>query len=218
MREVNLRPRFLNRILFTDEAIFGRDGPFNSRNTHVWAEENPHAMHIRNHQDRFSVNVWAGIIDGFIVGPYLLPQRLTGEMYNTFLNEVLLDLLENIPYELRQRMWYQHDGAPPHSTRVVQATLISMFPRRWIGRGGPRQWTPRSPDFNPLDYFFWGLMRSLVYKTTIQSPEDLVARIVAAAGEIAEDQAMIRKTVTENMVVRARACIAEEGRQFEPKL
>uniref|UniRef100_A0A8D8SQ39 Uncharacterized protein n=1 Tax=Cacopsylla melanoneura TaxID=428564 RepID=A0A8D8SQ39_9HEMI len=92
-----------------------------------------------------------------------------------------------------------------------------MFPGRWIGRGGSRQWTPRSPDFNPLDYFFWGLMRSLVYKTTIQSPEDLVARIVGAAGEIAEDQAMIRKTVTENMVVRARACIAE-GRKFEPKL
>ena len=44
-------------------------------------------------------------------------------------------------------------------------------------------------------------MKSLVYKTTIQSPEDLVTKIVAAAGEIAEDQAMIRKTVTEKAVI-----------------
>ncbi|KAL1449259.1 hypothetical protein WDU94_000469 [Cyamophila willieti] len=46
-------------------------------------------------------------------------------------------------------------------------------------------------------------------------------RAVAAAGKIAEDQAfqaMIRKTVTKNIVVRARVCIAEEGKQFEPKL
>ncbi|KAL1459170.1 hypothetical protein WDU94_011177 [Cyamophila willieti] len=103
---------------------------------------------------------------------------------------------------------------------AAATTLNHMFPGRWIGRGGTRHCIARSPDFNPLDFFFfWGLMRSLVYKTTIEPPpKDLVTRIFAAAGEIAEDQAMIRKTVTENMVVRARAYITEEGRQFEPKL
>ncbi|CAA2976978.1 Hypothetical predicted protein, partial [Olea europaea subsp. europaea] len=36
---------------------------------------------------------------------------------------------------------------------------------------------------------------------TIESPEVLVARILAAAGEIAEDQTMIRKTVPEWFVL-----------------
>ncbi|KAL1446680.1 hypothetical protein WDU94_003650 [Cyamophila willieti] len=81
-----------------------------------------------------------------------------------------------------------------------------MFPGRWIGRGG----IARCPDFNPLDFFFWGLMRSLVYKTTIEPPpKDLVGRIFAAAGEIAEDQAMIRKTTK---LDKAKTTGAEGGK------
>ena len=30
-------------ILFTDEAQFNRDGVNNTHNSHVWADENPHA-------------------------------------------------------------------------------------------------------------------------------------------------------------------------------
>lgn len=36
-------PNFLSKILFTDEATFTRQGMFNSRNMHFWAEENPNA-------------------------------------------------------------------------------------------------------------------------------------------------------------------------------
>ena len=37
------RPNFLNCILFTDEARFTRNTVFNSHNTHIWSDENPHA-------------------------------------------------------------------------------------------------------------------------------------------------------------------------------
>ncbi|GBL82217.1 hypothetical protein AVEN_252404-1 [Araneus ventricosus] len=57
-------------------------------------------------------------------------------------------------------------------------------PARWIGRGGPVAWPPRSPVCNPLDFFFWGHMKSLVYQTPVDSAEDLVARIVVAAHKI----------------------------------
>jgi len=34
---------------------------------------------------------------------------------------------------------------------------------RWIGRGGPIPWPPRSPDLNSLDFFFWGYLKETVY-------------------------------------------------------
>jgi hypothetical protein len=40
--------------------------------------------------------------------------------------------------------------------------LDDQLPRRWVGRGGPIPWPLRSPDFNPL-YFFWGYFIDNVY-------------------------------------------------------
>ncbi|KAL1509065.1 hypothetical protein ABEB36_003863 [Hypothenemus hampei] len=33
--------------------------------------------------------------------------------------------------------------------------ILNKFPNHWIGRDGPYNWSLRSPDFNPLDYFLW---------------------------------------------------------------
>jgi len=52
----NDRPDFARNILFTDESNFTRDGVYNSRNTHLWADENPKEYKIRSFQHRFSVN------------------------------------------------------------------------------------------------------------------------------------------------------------------
>jgi len=42
--------------LFTDELQFNRDGVNNTHNSHVWADENPHATVESNFRQRFSVN------------------------------------------------------------------------------------------------------------------------------------------------------------------
>jgi len=55
-------PRFPSLVLFTDEATFTREGVFNNNNNHQWSYENPHATHTHGHQQRFSVNLWAGIV------------------------------------------------------------------------------------------------------------------------------------------------------------
>jgi hypothetical protein len=55
-------------------------------------------------------------IDDHLIGPYLLPLRLTGDIYLTFLQEILPKLLEVVPLEVRREMWFQHDGAPAHCT------------------------------------------------------------------------------------------------------
>ncbi|GFT45409.1 uncharacterized protein TNCV_348881 [Trichonephila clavipes] len=45
--------------------------------------------------DRFLVNVWAGILGDHLIGPYILPDRLTGPRYLIFLEQVLPELLDS---------------------------------------------------------------------------------------------------------------------------
>ena len=66
-------------------------------------------------------------------------------------------------------MYFQHDGAPPHYTRYVREYLNESFPNRWLGRGGPVAWTPRSPHLTPLDYYLWGHMKTIMYETKVES-------------------------------------------------
>jgi len=41
--------------------------------------------------------------------------------------------------------------------RDVTTFLDETFPGRWVGRGGPTAWPPRSPDLTPLDFFCMGV-------------------------------------------------------------
>jgi hypothetical protein len=112
--------RQLHRLmLFTDEATFTRDGINNSRNTHRWSQENVYAIVKTNFRQRFSVNVWCGIIDDQVIGPFILEYRLTGQSYLAFQQDEVPELLEDVPLVTRAGMYFQHDGAPPHFSRAV---------------------------------------------------------------------------------------------------
>jgi hypothetical protein len=121
-------------ILFSDEAQFTLDGVNNTHNSHVWAEINPHATVETTFQHRFSVNVWCGVLHDRLIGPFIFPGRLTGEVYLHFLQDELPQLLEDVPVATRRRMYFQHYFAPPLYSRGVAAHLY----QHWIGRGGPQ--------------------------------------------------------------------------------
>lgn len=63
---------------------------------------------------RWSLNVWGGIVGEHVVGPYFFEGHLNGQMYLQFLEHGFWDLLENIPLNIIQNLWLQHDGASPH--------------------------------------------------------------------------------------------------------
>ena len=86
-----VNPAFPAQVLFTDEACFTRDGYFNS---HIWDDENPHAVFIRVHQARFNVNIWGGILGDYMLGPFIFPDRLNGAPYLDFLQYTLPLLME----------------------------------------------------------------------------------------------------------------------------
>jgi hypothetical protein len=67
---------FSRNILACDESLFTRDGIMNyhiAHNAmyglmHVWADANPHVIRQGRFQSRFSINLWAGILD--LSGPF----------------------------------------------------------------------------------------------------------------------------------------------------
>ena len=113
-------------ILFTDEATFTRNGITNTRNCHIWAQDNPHAT-VKKFQTRFSVNVWCGIINDVLIGPIIVEDRMTGDSYLSFLHE-LPEELEDVPLDTRRHVYLQHDGSPIHYTRKVTQHLNNAYP------------------------------------------------------------------------------------------
>jgi hypothetical protein len=196
---------FLHNILWIDEACFTRDGAFNVHNSHLWARDNPHAIREHGYQVRFSVIVWAGIAVDIIVGPYLLLDRLTAQRYRDFLETVLLVLLEDVPLAVRQRLWFQHDGAPACYGEDVRQWLNVTYPGRWIERRRSIAWPPRSPDLTPMDFFLWGHLKEQVYAVPPRTIEDLVVRLQAAVTTVV-DANMLRR-VRGNAVRRTAFCL-----------
>lgn len=204
-------PNFFNEVLWSDESACRRDGYANLHNIHSWQLENPHEVREDRSQYQFKINLWTGIFNGQIVGPVELPAILNGANYLQFLQNDLPGLLEDTPLTLRQRMWFQQDGCPAHYARRVREHLSNTFPDRWIGRLGPIMWPPRSPDFNPLDFFYWGCLKDKVYAKPIKS-EELRERVFDAARTISEIS--LRK-LSRNFIRRCHLCIRVRGRQFE---
>lgn len=214
IQQHNVNLNFSNLILFTDEAGFTRDGIINSHNLHFWNDENPHAIIQNKHQQRFMVNVWAGIIGSNLIGPFVLEERLNGQIYLQFLQQNLNNLLDDVPIDRRMQMWYMHDGAPPHFNRIVRQHLTNVFGPRWIGRGGPVLWPPRSPDLNPLDFYFWGHLKEVVYSTPVNTREELLARITQHSNEVRNNAGILFAVQREN-IRRLRKCIEVRGAHIE---
>jgi len=74
--------------------------------------------------------MWCGAIGDQMIGPYIFPQLLTGDICANVFQDELLAPLENVPVQTRRRMYHQLDGAPPHFSQVVRQYLNHKFPNR----------------------------------------------------------------------------------------
>jgi len=88
-----------------DESTFTRTGVFNYHNSHYWCEINPHLFRISSFQHEFQINVWASMIDEYLIGSHILPHRINAHQFLQFLNNNLFDLLQDVPLNLRYDSW-----------------------------------------------------------------------------------------------------------------
>lgn len=210
-------PHLATALLWTDESTFTNNGLFNRWNFRTWADENPRLSYSTRHQVRFTVNVWCGLVGNHLIGPHFLTGgSLNGERYLQFLQEVLPELLEDVPLATRQAMWFQHDGCPAHNARAVTRHLDARFRSRWIGNRSLISWPARSPDLTPLDYFLWGYLKNKVYDASlppIASAAELQQRIIDACESVSP--ASTFEAVTTEWDRRAAACLEDDGGPFE---
>jgi hypothetical protein len=171
--EMNDDSNWLNKILWTDEAHFYLHGNVNTRDCIIWAEERPNTVLSRPLHDE-KVTVWCGLTSEFILGPYFFEDvdchgrhtvTVTGARYAKMITEYLVP--ELISRQCLEKVIFQQDGAPPHTCTQVKGLLKNYFKNQVISHGFPVQWPSRSPDFNPLDYWLWGYLKSKVYRNNV---------------------------------------------------
>jgi transposase len=145
-----VNPHFAGSVLVADEATFTQDGIFNCHNMHMWKQEN-RATSVRAHQQRFSLNVWCGLLHDFVFGPNVLPNRLTGEATLIFWST---------PCHSCWRRFLS-GSARACGTCMMEPPPTSVS-RCAIIRTMPVAWPARSPDLNQFDFFVWGHLKTLV--------------------------------------------------------
>lgn len=153
-------------------------------------------------------------MDGRLIGPYQINGYLNGNRYNNFIANDLPRLLEasNVNAQRQREIWLMQDGARPHRTDAVMRTIRGRFGERVISLGARIEWPPRSPDLNPLDFFLWGHLKSIIYKNPIRDLEHLHEKIREALLSVSPE--MLNKC-KQNLLRRARCCLRVGGGHFE---
>jgi len=153
--------------------------------------------------------VWCAISVKEIIGPYFFEDgTVTGERYKRMLRYFAFPRLRDYP----ETTIFQQDVAPLHFANTTTEYLDLKYPNRWMGRGGPIPWPPRSPDLTPCDYFLWGHVKDKVYSERPNNIAELKDKIREAVTSIDEDT--LRK-VFENMKNRLAFVVRQKGAHFE---
>ncbi|GFV92354.1 transposable element Tc3 transposase [Trichonephila clavipes] len=163
--EIAVVPDFHKRILLSDEAHFWLNGYVNKQNCRIWSEANPQ-VYVETPLHPEKLTVWCALWAGGIIGPYF------------FKNDKGHNVTVNGDRSCGSNKTAQH------VTQLVPPIelLKDTFGDRLISRFGPVNWSPRSCDLTPLDYFLWGYVKSLVYADkpqTLDPLEDNIRRVIA---------------------------------------
>lgn len=201
----------LENVLWSDEAYFSLDGVVNKHNCVIWAFHNPHAS-ITQSLHSPKVCVWMAFSASYKLTPFFFDDSVNGENYRAMLSDHMIPQLQR--KKKMTSVVFQHDGAPPHFSKTTRELLSARFPQdRVIGRGYGQAWPPRSPDLSPLDYWFWGMLKSRVYhlrKPT--SLQELKERIQAEVSLITTNEL---SSAVFHLVRRLRLVVENDGGHIE---
>lgn len=104
--EIEDQRDFHRHILFGDESTFTTNGVVSSQNCRWWSDENPNFVIDNKNQYYQKTNVWCGIINDKLIGPFFFRQNLTGDTYLHFLENELTDFLDNMSIQERRKLWF----------------------------------------------------------------------------------------------------------------
>ena len=99
--------------------------------------------------------------------------KVNAARYHDHLKKELFPAIKKI-YP-REDWIYMQDGATSHTSKLVQNFLEETIPRRYVKKD---QWPPKSPDANPLDYYFWSRVKEKVYEGRLNKPFESEAEMI----------------------------------------
>lgn len=119
------------------------------------------------------IMAWAGVsFSGKTTLRFIKPGAKINSQY--YIEEVLKPFLKNDALRLYPGNDYifHQDSAPSHTSKVTREFMDQNM--NYIS---PEQWTPKSPDLAPMDYFVWGWMKSQIKRrkpTTLEGLKKVV--------------------------------------------
>jgi len=75
------------------------------------------------------LNVWSGILNTVLIGPFFIEGNLTAK-YEDMLKHEIVPAIQAIVGDNFENTWFQQDGAAPHYRRNVRHYLSTVFPER----------------------------------------------------------------------------------------
>jgi inhibitor of nuclear factor kappa-B kinase subunit alpha len=210
---------FPQDICFSDEKWFVLHQAPNSQNDRFWSIENPHEYSQCKDQGQQKVMCWAGFCGGvFLPLVWFIdenghPISVNKDNYLKMIRSKVLPVLQRKANF--KDVWWMQDGAPSHTAKIVMDFLQEKFEDRIISRKSPTPWPAKSPDMNPLDYWFWGHAQAKVYRQKPQSIQE-VQQIVKMVARTCPKEVITKAAM--NIIKRASKCLENEGSHFESEL
>ena len=201
-------------IIFTDESHVYLTSSPNKQNTRLWLSKKPEIRsQVPLHSEK--VTVWCGFNAKKVFGPFFYEDSetekavtVTKERYTDMLAQIFLEESESVD----SGTVFQQDGAPAHTSRMAMEFLKNRFPTRVISKNSDFLWPPRSPDLNPLDFFFWGFMKQKIKEANPRSLDEIKTSIASFVNSITEE--MLQR-VNRQFCSRVTRCIQARGGLFE---
>ena len=156
----------LPQFVFQDEKDFSLQVPTNRQNNQVYFNGlkkfvQPERLYSKGNKFSKKVMVsavitWKGVSQPFFIGGNGI--KVNGASYLKHLRDDLIPAVEAM-YPNKDFTFVQ-DSAPSHRANQVQNFLKQKLKSRFVKN---TDWPPKSPDCNPLDYYFWDRVQEKVY-------------------------------------------------------
>ena len=201
----------MDKIIWSDEAIFTLADTVNRHNCVYWDSENPNITKDVDNLGAERVMVWVGVWSGGRLGPYFFDGSVNGQSYLKMLREFVVKELREKRADFGNFFIFQQDGAPAHWAVNVRRFLDTTFDQ-WIGRRGSIEWPARSPDLTVVDFFLWGYLKEKVFERNPSSLAELKRFIKEEFHKIPQE--MIARACR-SVKTRYELCIELEGKQIK---
>lgn len=158
----------VRKMVFQDEKDFTLEVPLNRQNNRCYTPCNKadiSEVRLYHPTNKMSLKLmvscvvsWNGVSRPFFLDPQ--KAKVTGQYYTNHLKKDLIPECKKL-YPQDDFIFAQ-DGATSHTSNVCQEYLRNTLgTARFVNKF---QWPPRSPDCNPLDYYFWSKLSEVVYE------------------------------------------------------